>query len=730
MKTNFVRKAAVGLTSGLVFILGCAKPSAQSEQPVTVVVPAPAVIAAPPAPAAPAGVTPAPSSTETNVVMSETNAPAIIQTIPPVTNPENVELSPGLEEVVKLAQAGVSEEVILAYVEKYSGTFSVGADQIVYLNDLGVSGTVITSLLKHDGTTNEVATAPAPALVQTQVVSNVAANQTMEQPIATATAPLENTVAPAPVTTDVAYFYDSLSPYGSWMYVSGYGWCWQPTVAVATPGWRPYSDRGRWYWSDAGWYWNSDYSWGWAPFHYGRWYHHGHRGWLWTPGLVWAPSWVSWRYVDGYCGWAPLPPHAVYRHGVGFTYYGRGVSVGFDFGLSSFHYSFVSVRNFCDYEPRRHYVPHHRTRDFYRNTRVVNNYIVGNNNTVINRGIGRETVARVGGNNIREVAVRERPIQNLAHARTARMDQVERRGNQSVVYRPQLPSTPPPVRTANFANRGERNERGMSTVGRASSGVASGNSGNAQPVTTINRRPVTGGAVVGGSAPATTQPNRRGSEVERNINRREQSSVVRNNGVGGASPVVRETPRANPEPRNQTPQRQPERVGRSLFGESGANAGAPNSPATPSPRSVTPRQNETPRAPQQRSITVPQQQNRSSVVRAEPANPSVSSRVHTGQNQAAPRANTYSPIRQGPSQPAYGRMETRNQNVAPTYSPRAVEQRSAPARPAPSYSPPQSVVRSAPAGGGGAPHSVVRQAPSGGGGGGGGRGGDRGDRGR
>ena len=31
-------------------------------------------------------------------------------------------------------------------------------------------------------------------------------------------------------------------------------------------------------------------------------------------------------------------------------------------------------------------------RNVYRNTTVVNNYIVGNNNTVINRGIGRDGV--------------------------------------------------------------------------------------------------------------------------------------------------------------------------------------------------------------------------------------------------------------------------------------------------------------------------------------------------
>ena len=67
-----------------------------------------------------------------------------------------------------------------------------------------------------------------------------------------------------------------------------------------------------------GWYWMSDYSWGWAPFHYGRWFHHARFGWCWMPDTVWGPSWVTWRYSDDYCGWAPLPPGAIYRAGVGF----------------------------------------------------------------------------------------------------------------------------------------------------------------------------------------------------------------------------------------------------------------------------------------------------------------------------------------------------------------------------------------------------------------------------
>ena len=54
-----------------------------------------------------------------------------------------------------------------------------------------------------------------------------------------------------------------------------------------------------------------------------------------------------------YCGWAPLPPHAVYRPGVGILYHGAAVSAGFDFGLSVGAFTFVPTRDFCDPHPRR-----------------------------------------------------------------------------------------------------------------------------------------------------------------------------------------------------------------------------------------------------------------------------------------------------------------------------------------------------------------------------------------
>src|SRR5690625_4780914 len=68
------------------------------------------------------------------------------------------------------------------------------------------------------------------------------------------------------VTFDL--FYQSLSPYGRWINYKGYGNAWIPRVSR---NFRPYATNGHWIYSDYGWTWVSNYRWGWAPFHYGRW---------------------------------------------------------------------------------------------------------------------------------------------------------------------------------------------------------------------------------------------------------------------------------------------------------------------------------------------------------------------------------------------------------------------------------------------------------------------------
>jgi hypothetical protein len=113
--------------------------------------------------------------------------------------------------------------------------------------------------------------------------------------------------------------FDDLDDYGDWRDDPSYGHVWFPNqVAV---GWAPYH-AGHWAWiSPWGWTWVDDSSWGYAPFHYGRWVSVGGR-WGWVAGpvtvqAVYAPALVVFigggpGGFGGNVGWFPLGPREVY----------------------------------------------------------------------------------------------------------------------------------------------------------------------------------------------------------------------------------------------------------------------------------------------------------------------------------------------------------------------------------------------------------------------------------
>lgn len=110
------------------------------------------------------------------------------------------------------------------------------------------------------------------------------------------------------VPISVQTFYDELLPYGDWINTRDYGYVWRPYTENQDE-FRPYSSRGNWAYTDLGWTWVSDYQWGWAVFHYGRWYFDDYLGWMWIPGNEWAPAWVTWGEYNDLWAWAPMGPN-------------------------------------------------------------------------------------------------------------------------------------------------------------------------------------------------------------------------------------------------------------------------------------------------------------------------------------------------------------------------------------------------------------------------------------
>jgi hypothetical protein len=388
-------------------------------------------------------------------VRSPFNSPAQAQPAPPPPDsatessalPPNVYPTSPLAQVIRLTQAGVDESVIMTFVTNSGSTFNLDSDKIIYLKDIGLPNEVVTVMMQRDQQLQQQMAASA---YQPPAQPAPAPDTTYQPETAPPPQPVEQ---PAEVT--VNYFYDTLAPYGSWVDVDGYGRCWRPSVVAYNPGWQPYGDHGRWVYTDCGWYWYSDYSWGWAPFHYGRWFQHSRWGWCWAPDTVWGPSWVTWRYSSDYCGWAPLPPRAVYRDGVGFFYNGLAVSVGFDFGLSWNCFMFVPIGHFCDPHPRRYFVAQAQVTQIYNHTTVINNFN-GHGRNLANRGINPEHITAVTHTPIRPVAIRDTTAPSGHGPRT---DQFSRDGSTLIVGRPGSMNNP--------ASGGHQNNHSLPSVSPA-----------------------------------------------------------------------------------------------------------------------------------------------------------------------------------------------------------------------------------------------------------------------
>ncbi|MCX7916289.1 MAG: hypothetical protein N3A53_08330, partial [Verrucomicrobiae bacterium] len=99
---------------------------------------------------------------------------------------------------------------------------------------------------------------------------------------------------------------------------------------------------------------------GWAVFHYGRWYYDDYYGWIWIPDRIWGPAWVEWRETETYVGWAPLLPTV-------------HVITGPAVIIAPSAYVFVERRVFCEPDLPRwiiHHHWHHHT-VIYRESRCV-----------------------------------------------------------------------------------------------------------------------------------------------------------------------------------------------------------------------------------------------------------------------------------------------------------------------------------------------------------------------
>ena len=153
------------------------------------------------------------------------STPVVQPAAPSAPDPQMVY---GVPQIIRLSQAKVSDDTILAYVNNGGLGYSLDADQIIYLRQKGVSDAVITAMLNHPKPAVITYTPTTPAPQPVAPISNtspaastytVSPTPTYAAPVATATvAPTVTYVqtVPAPV-----YYYPQ--PYYQPYYYPSYG---------------------------------------------------------------------------------------------------------------------------------------------------------------------------------------------------------------------------------------------------------------------------------------------------------------------------------------------------------------------------------------------------------------------------------------------------------------------------------------------------------------------------
>ena len=169
-------------------------------------------------------------------------------------------ISPASKEIVRMSEAGTDSTVIQAYVENSTTIHSLRAEDIIYLHEHGIPGSIITAMIQRAGKLRE----------ETAIAS--AAQSVQPAPMNPAPAPAPGQAArpvyvTPPLTPSYAYasYPNYVYNYPNVTYIpySGYGSCYS----------RPY------YYSSP--YFGLSYSFGGSycrPFGYGFSFGFGHRG--------------------------------------------------------------------------------------------------------------------------------------------------------------------------------------------------------------------------------------------------------------------------------------------------------------------------------------------------------------------------------------------------------------------------------------------------------------------
>ena len=162
------------------------------------------------------------------VLLAQTSnpAPASAKAAAPASasDTRTVQLSSGVPEILKLGNAHVGDEVIVAFIVNSGKAYHLSASEILYLREQGVSDQVLTAMLSAGQNVAATAAQAAPQPTPTGLTSDWANSNPQPAPAAPQFAPAYEAAAPVYAQPAPVYAYPapSYGYYNSWPYYWGY----------------------------------------------------------------------------------------------------------------------------------------------------------------------------------------------------------------------------------------------------------------------------------------------------------------------------------------------------------------------------------------------------------------------------------------------------------------------------------------------------------------------------
>jgi len=194
--------------------------------------------------------------------------------------------SPAVADVVKLAQSGVGDDVVIAFIKNSQVPYNLSANEIRALKNAGFSSQIMAAMLNHDQSPRNQS--PAPVYQQKPYPPT---NQATPAPVTPASPPVEVPNAPTvpnpPTIPSGATNTPSTSPQPNSSTVVQHAPPATPVEVIsASPGSNYYWVPGYWYWNGS-WVWTGGRwvlrPWPGAVWVSGHWSKHGHR-YIWVNG--------------------------------------------------------------------------------------------------------------------------------------------------------------------------------------------------------------------------------------------------------------------------------------------------------------------------------------------------------------------------------------------------------------------------------------------------------------